>query len=180
MTEVASIIELKQHEDKKHDALSATAAIVSMDPHARKDLICYIEALNEAQEAGDREEQDYVAKAILEVFQPSTIDSGVDLGAWESEIAASSEGREAKRRLDAETTRFFEAYRTGKQASGLTTIREIAKAADLSPTTVQAIEKQRVKPQYKTIKALAKAFGVRPELLTGQSSRKKSRAKQHG
>jgi DNA-binding XRE family transcriptional regulator len=167
MTQIASIIERKQHEDKRHNALSAAAAIVAMDPKARRDLICYIEALNAAQAAGDRDEQDYVANAILEVVQPSTAHDGRDLASWEADVMTSDEGRKAKKRLDKETSRFFTAYQKAKAASGLTTIRAIAKAALLSPTTIQAIEKQQVKPQYKTIKALAKAFNIAPEALCG-------------
>jgi len=35
------------------------------------------------------------------------------------------------------------------------------------PATVQAFEKQRVKPRFKTVQALAKAFGVGLETLAG-------------
>jgi DNA-binding XRE family transcriptional regulator len=69
--------------------------------------------------------------------------------------------------LALETQRFFEAYQRCKIKSKLTTIRQIAKAAKLSATTVQAIEKQRVKPQFKTIKALAAAFKVQVKELAG-------------
>ena len=34
--------------------------------------------------------------------------------------------------------------------------------------TVQAIEKQKVKPQFKTIQALSKAFGVQPDDMSGK------------
>jgi DNA-binding XRE family transcriptional regulator len=54
-----------------------------------------------------------------------------------------------------------------KARCNLTTIRAVAEVAGLSPTTVQAIEKQRVKPQFKTVQALAKAFGVGVEALAG-------------
>jgi transcriptional regulator with XRE-family HTH domain len=47
-----------------------------------------------------------------------------------------------------------------KSRSGLNTIRQVADAAGLSPTTVHAIERQGVKPQFRTLQALAKAFKV--------------------
>jgi DNA-binding XRE family transcriptional regulator len=77
-------------------------------------------------------------------------------------------GREAAKELRDETNRFFKLYQQHKARCNLTTIRAVAQAAGLSPTTVQAIEKQRVKPQFKTIQALAKAFGVTPEELSGK------------
>jgi transcriptional regulator with XRE-family HTH domain len=88
-----------------------------------------------------------------------------DLDSWEAYLASTAAGKKAARRLARETSRFFAAYQKCKDASGLNTIRAVARAAGLNPTIVQAIEKQRVKPQYKIIKALAKAFGVSPEAL---------------
>ena len=43
----------------------------------------------------------------------------------------------------AETERFFKAYQHHKARCNLITIRAVAEAAGLSPTTVQAIEKRR-------------------------------------
>jgi len=168
MSITTKIAEWKQHEDKRHDALSAAAAIVQMDPHAREDLISYLKAFNEAQEAGDEQEQEYLAKAILEVFEINGSEDGPDIDSWEDEITSSVKGREAAEELRDETDRFFKAYQQCKTRSGLTTIRAVAEAAGLSPTTVQAIEKQRVKPQFRTIQALAKAFGVETAMLTGR------------
>lgn len=160
MSATAKIAELKQHEDKRHGALSAVLAIVQMDPHAREDLITYIKALNESQVAGDEQEQDYVLRAILEVFEIEGVEDSPDLAAWEEASKSSAAGRKAAKELDEETDRFFDVYQRMKSRSGLTTIRQVAEAAGLSPTTVQAIEKQRVKPQFRTLQALAKAFKV--------------------
>jgi DNA-binding XRE family transcriptional regulator len=160
MNATAKIKELKQHEDKRHGALSAVVAIVQMDPHAREDLITYIKALNESQMTGDDQEQEYVLKAILEVFEVDGVEDGPDLEAWEEESKLSATGRRAAKELAVETDRFFDIYQRMKSRSGLTTIRQVADAAGLSPTTVQAIEKQRVKPQFRTLQALAKAFKI--------------------
>ncbi len=168
MNITAKIAERKQHEDKRHDAFSAAAAIVQMDPNAREDLISYLKAFNEAQQAGDEQEQEYLAKAILEVFEIDGSEDGPDLDAWEDHIKSSAAGRDAAKELQDESKRFFEAYQECKARSGLMTIRQVAKAASLSPTTVQAIEKQRVKPQYRTIQTLEKAFGVEPGTLNGR------------
>src|SRR4051794_3514802 len=96
--ETISIAALKEQEDKRHDALSATVALVEMDPHARKDLISYLKALNESQAAGDKEEQEYLAKAILEVFELSVPAEQIDLDAWEKEIKLTPEGTQASAR----------------------------------------------------------------------------------
>jgi DNA-binding XRE family transcriptional regulator len=168
MNAIAKIVEQKNHEDKRHDALSAVAAIVRMDPNAREDLATYLKAFNKSQQAGDEEEQEYLVNAIQEIFEINSDEDGSDLGAWEAQIASSVKGREAAKELRDETNRFFKLYQQHKARCNLTTIRAVAQAAGLSPTTVQAIEKQRVKPQFKTIQALAKAFGVTPEELSGK------------
>jgi len=160
MTATMKLTELKQQEDQRHAALSAAVAIVQMDPHARQDLITYIKALNAAQVAGDEQEQEYLLKAILEVFAVDGNDDGLDLDDWEKESASSAAGRKAARELAAEAERFFGVYQRLKVRRGLSTIRQVADAAGLSPTTVLGIEKQRVKPQFRTLQALAKAFRV--------------------
>ncbi len=89
-----------------------------------------------------------------------------DLEDWQRELTAAPGGKAAAAELAAETEQFFRTYQRLKAQTGLTTIRAVAEAAGISPTTIQAIEKQRVKPQFKTIQALAKAFGVDPSVLT--------------
>jgi transcriptional regulator with XRE-family HTH domain len=96
----------------------------------------------------------------VQFFKANSNDNAPDLDAWEEESKSSAAGRRAAKELAQEAERFFAAYRRLKSRSGLTTIRQVADAAGLSPTTVQAIEKQRVKPQFRTLQALAKAFKV--------------------
>ena len=160
MSVTTKLTELKQHEDKRHAALSAAIAIMQMDLHSREDLITYLNALNESQAAGDEQEQEYSLKAILEFFAVEGNDEGLDLKGWEHESKSSTAGRQATKELSEETGRFFDVYQRLKSRSGLNTIRQVADAAGLSPTTVQAIEKQRVKPQFRTLQALARAFKV--------------------
>ena len=170
MSIIAKISEWKRDEDKRHDGLSAIAAIASLGRDAREDLITYLTALNEAKAAGDEQEQEYLLKAILEVFEVNGDEDVADIDQWAEETGSSPTGREAAKELEAETERFFRTYQRFKARSKLTTVRKVAEAAGISPTTVQAIEKQRVKPQFKTVQALAKAFGVDPtELNEGKS-----------
>lgn len=165
MSIITRISELKRDEDRRHDALSAVAAITHLDPDARADLISYLKALDKAIAEGNQEEQEYLLKAILEVFEIDGGEETGDLDDWEKELRSSAAGRKAGKELDAETERFFKAYQRCKARSRLTTIRKVADAAGISPTTVQAIEKKRVKPQFRTIQALAKAFKVDPAEL---------------
>jgi len=166
MSIIARLSQMKQREDKRHDALNVAAAIVQMDPDVREDLISYLRAFNEATAAKDEQEQEYLMKAILEIFDTDGGEDSPALEDWEAEVCSSAKGQEAAKQLLGETDRFFAAYQHLKAESGLTTIRKLAQAAGISPTTVQAIEKQKVKPQFKTIQSLAKAFGVSPEKLS--------------
>lgn len=161
MTTVQNILQEKQAADRRHDVLSAVAAIIALDPHSREDLVCHIQTLNAAQAAGDTEEQAYVHEAIKEVFSLGTDPADMpDLEQWRAEAASGPAGRAASDELDRETDVFFQKYAELKERAGLHTIRAVAAAAGISATTVLAIEKQRTKPQCKTIHALAKAFGV--------------------
>lgn len=160
MIATTQIAKLKQQEDKRHGAWSAALAIMEMDPHAREDLITYIKALNDLQKTGDEEEQEYVVNAILEIFKIDGVEDGPDLTAWEKKSTSSPTAKRAAKELSDEAGRFFTVYQQMKARTGLNTIRQVADAAGLSPTTVHAIEKQQVKPQFRTLQALAKAFRV--------------------
>lgn len=162
MSITTNISKWKRHEDKRFGAFAASLAIAEMDPNAREDLISYLRAFNAAQAAGDKQEQEYLIKAVLEVFQVDGGDGGSDIDDWDAEVRSTPRGRRAAKELNRETERFFNVYRRLKAQRGLTTIRKVAQAAGISPTTVQAIEKQKVKPQFKTIQALARAFRVDP------------------
>ncbi len=154
----------KKHAANAH-ALSAGAAVWALDPHSRNDLICHLHALDAAQNSGDVGEQEYARQAISEIFAlKAAVGKAPDLEDWERDVSSpAAEAAAAARDRDAE--KFFLNYDRLKRAGKLHTIRAVAKAAGLSPTTVQAIEKQRVKPQLKTRQALAKAFHVKVDEL---------------
>lgn len=158
----------KHRQDKRHDVLRAVAAFVQMEPRAREDLIAHLTALNAAQQAGDKQEQGYVVKAIREMFEVEADQAPIDLVGWERQITKSAKGHAAAAALRIENERFFRAYQQQKARRNLNTIRAVAQAAGISPTTVHAIEKQKIKPQFKTVLALAKAFKVSPETLHGE------------
>ena len=162
----AKLSRWKRAADKRQGAVAAAAAIVNMDPGVREDLISYLKALNDACAAGSEDEQEYVLNAILELLGVESEEPAGDLEDWQRDLAEAPGGQEAAAELAAGTEQFFRTYQRLKAQTGLTTIRAVAEAAGISPTTVQAIEKQRVKPQFKTIRALAKAFGVDPSVLT--------------
>jgi DNA-binding XRE family transcriptional regulator len=156
-------------------ALDAAIAIAQMDPHSREDLICYLKALGEAQAAGDMEECEYLIEAIAEVFLVLENDGAPDLDAWIDQAGQHAEGRRAQRALEKESKQFFARYQQLKSHAGLKTIRQVAQACGLSPTTVQAIELQRVKPQAGTLQKLAKGLGVTLEELLGNASKPQRR-----
>lgn len=62
--------------------------------------------------------------------------------------------------VDAARCRFHRQYMLLKARAGLSTIHEVARKAGISPTTVHGIEKHAVRPQFRTVRKLAAAFGV--------------------
>ncbi len=162
--------EIKEKQERLAErsvALDAAITIAEMDPHSREDLICYLQALSESKAVGDDAERNYLIEAIAEVFVASEDHDTPDLDGWAAEAHESVEGRGAAKRLDDETSAFLKRYRELKNAAGFKTIRDVAEAAGLSPTTVQAVESLQVKPQERTIQALARAFGVNVTDLSG-------------
>lgn len=62
--------------------------------------------------------------------------------------------------VDAARQRFHRQYMLLKARAGLSTIHEVAQKAGISPTTVHGIEKHGVRPQFRTVRKLAAAFGA--------------------
>ena len=168
MSITTKIAAMKQHEDRRHDAISAVAAILQLDQSDRDDLISYLKALNEAQQAGDEQEQEYLARAILEFFEADTDQDVVDLDEWVTQVSSSPQGQNAARELEQETQRFFDAYQQCKVHSDLMTIEAVAQAAGLTSATIKAIEEEKVKPQLMIFQSLAKAFQVDPGVFNGK------------
>lgn len=159
MSVIEEIKKQSRQVEHRRESLCATLAIFSMDPNARADLAEYMSSLSDAEAAEDEEAQRYISVAMEELFAHECDHRDGGLSAWKADAATTSAGRDADERLADETARFFDAYERAKGESGLHTVREIAIAAGLSPTTVQAVQSQRVKPQTKTIEKLARAFG---------------------
>jgi DNA-binding XRE family transcriptional regulator len=138
--------------------LNAALAIAQMDPHSLDDLVCYLRDLEQAHRTGDEEAQEYLVEAIAEVFTRIDVSAVGDIGSWEASLAASPDGQAAVHQVEADAKRFLERYRDLKSRSGLKTQRDVAAAAGLSLTTVNAIEQGAVRPHFKTLEKLAAAF----------------------
>lgn len=150
--------------------LQAIELLFELDPHAREELASHLEALNEAQSLGDEEAVAEVLESIKVLFDSCRggyrPDDALTLEAWEEELAENDEeSRNARVQANQASKAFLERYLTAKTAAELTTQAEVADRCDLSVNTVNAIETERVKPQYRTIVKLAKGLGVRPEWL---------------
>lgn len=111
----------------------------------------YQQALRDNDEAAKAAMIEY-ASEVLGGVSPATIS--------EDELRAEPVWDAAFNRADAERASFFDAYVAAKHKAGLSTQREVADAAGISPTTVQQIEARQVRPQFRTIEKLATAFGV--------------------
>jgi transcriptional regulator with XRE-family HTH domain len=158
-------------------ATSAAIAIVQMDPHIRNDLALFLQSLNETQsdltrarEAGDQDQADEleedmgdIVSAIVELFEHNEIDqfrNAPTLDSFEADLRVTHAGELEHANERAALNRLVRRYHEAKARSGLETIAQVAEAAGLSPTTVQAVESGRVRPHYRTVKKLAEAFGV--------------------
>lgn len=71
-----------------------------------------------------------------------------------------SDDPEVDRQIEEDRRRFHRRYFELKARAGLSTIHEVARKAGISPTTVQAIESHAVRPQFRTVRKIAEAFGV--------------------
>lgn len=153
--------------ESEYRALNAAIAIAQMDPHSWSDLKKYREQLEQAKAGDDAEAVEYLVSAIAEVFERTDPAQSVSVEQWEASLAASPGGQEARAAAHAVGESFFKRYTDLKARAGFKTQRDVAEAAGLSVTTVQAIEARKTRPQAKTIQALARAFGVDASELAG-------------
>lgn len=130
-------------------------------------LSVYLDSLAAARSEADEESTAFFMEAISDIFDPPPVGDDIDLTEIIQRAAATPEGRAIIDGFEADDRRFFERYLDLKSKSGLNTYRKIAKAAGISVSTVQAIEDQRIKPQFRTIEKLAKAFNVPVSALLG-------------
>lgn len=105
-----------------------------------------------------------------EVLGPSS-ESDPSVAAEEvlARIEAVPGARAAIRRVEKAEQSFFDRYFAAKARSPHKTQRAVAKAAGVSPVTIQAIESRRIKPQFKTVEKIARAFGVPVAELLGEA-----------
>ncbi len=165
---------MKQRTDSAARELGANYAawtIAMMDPHAIKDLEWFIQALREAKDNNDTEAIRSHMESIREVlYPPSTelLEGALDLDAFEAKASSTSAGVAARKEVADALQGFFERYLKHKEVAGFSTQNEVAEAAGISLSTVQSIESGRVRPQYKTVQALASAFDVSVDELAGK------------
>jgi DNA-binding XRE family transcriptional regulator len=139
--------------------------IAAMDPHTREDLATYLADLNNPEL--DQEDRRYIIEAIQELFTFGHCSPDGDLDEWMA-FAEGDEGRHAHTTVKNDALRFFARYQEAKQRKGLSTQKEVAEICGLSPTTVNAFETQRVKPQMRTVQKLADGLGVPLRWLLGE------------
>jgi len=140
---------------RQHIAEAAAILIAEMDPHSRGDLATYVNALTSAMQRDDPDEIAYIHEAIVELFSADPAMPGVDLDELELQ-----QDHAALERHRFDNDRFFMRYHALKQRAGCLTQRDVAERCKLSVNTVNAIETQRVRPQWRTVKKIADGFGV--------------------
>jgi len=134
------------------------------------ELLARLQELREKQSPNWQEEAQEIVDTWLEVIQAmqelhrerldSDHESLQTLDDDEHEMLKTHEGREAAEKLDRETAAFLRAYRKNKARLGLETQEEVAELTGINRRHISAIERGVHKPQFRTIKRLADAFGV--------------------
>ena len=86
---------------------------------------------------------------------------------WMAEEMATPEGREAFERIQREERAFKAAYLFHKSRLGLKSQKAVAELTGIDRRYISVIERGDHKPQFKTLKTLADAFGVDVSELIG-------------
>ena len=119
--------------------------------------------------AGDQQGASAALSLVRQLVHPlcredSNRSGSTPLVAWagdlSSDIPANTERRKVEQAAAMDRARFFDRYLYLKSRSGLETIEQVADAAGVSKSTIVAIEKRRVRPQFRTLCKIANAFGV--------------------
>lgn len=152
---------------QKANAHWTAIQIAAMDPHTRQDLTTYLLDLNNPNI--DQNDRNYIIDAIQELFVFGHCSPDGDLDKWAA-FAQGDDGATAHASIKNESIRFFGRYQEAKQRKGLSTQKEVADACGLSPTTVNAFETQRVKPQTRTLQKLAEGLDVPLPWLLGEDN----------
>ncbi len=121
--------------------------------------------------AHDDETAEFTLDSIAGILFPPPAEERASLERMpEAALTPAHAPASAPERHESRQPTFIENYLRCKAASGLETYRQIAAKAGVSVTTVQAIEQLRVKPHFRTIRRLARAFGVEVEDLLGPAT----------
>lgn len=140
---------------------------LALEPSDAHSLSVFVASLAKALSEKNERSAKYFADAIIHVLAPLPAGEDVDLTELAEDAADSDQGRREVGELAETERKFFDRYQSLKCESGLNTYRKVAAAAGISVSTVQAIEDQRIKPQFRTIEKLARAFGVPVTELLG-------------
>lgn len=92
-------------------------------------------------------------------------EQGKDLDSIEDEFVATEVGKTAADELQSDVERFMKNYNTLKAKLGLMTQQEVAKLTGIDRRYISIIESGKHRPQFKTLKRLADAFGVELDQL---------------
>ncbi|MFN0010291.1 MAG: helix-turn-helix domain-containing protein [Phycisphaerales bacterium] len=139
---------------------AAAIAIADLDPHALNDLRVYVDDLRKAREQNSAEAMRYVLDAIAELFGRADMTKAMATDEVLAKVVGSAAGATAVQLQNAHRLAFRAKYFELKSLSGLATIKAVADATGLSPTTVQAIEDEAntAVPQFRTLQRLAAGF----------------------
>lgn len=128
-----------------------------------------------AQSNPPREEIDQVvdtASEVIEAIQAITSNSYLtdqqlkDVDELEEDFVATDEGKTAQAELQSDIDRFLKNYNAFKIKLGLETQKDVANLTGIDRRYISIIENGKHKPQFKTLKRLAAAFGVEVDQLT--------------
>ncbi len=162
--------EIREASDRvkaRQSAQTAAMRMLSLDDARWEAMSSFRVGYLIAREQGDEESMFEMVSYAVEVLQRAegladaqTVDAeSID---WDPGVIEAVERSRAA---------FFDSYVRMKEASGLRTQKQVSDAAGLSPATVQAIESRKVKPQYRTVEKLARAFGCSVTDLLGETER---------
>jgi DNA-binding XRE family transcriptional regulator len=122
----------------------------------------------------DHEEPQEIVDTLMQVMEAMDAltheqfaEGAVDLEEEEHAILKTPAGQEADRQLQVEAQAFREAYFHHKARLGLKTQEDVERLTGINRRYISAIEAGKHKPQFRTIKKLADAFGIDVTKLMG-------------
>lgn len=131
-------------------------------------LLARLQQLRQAKPSPESlEEAEEIVETWMEVIEAMEAlaherfdDGAAPLEDEERDILSTPEGQAAARELEAENDSFLRVYFHHKSRLGLKTQEEVEKVTGINRRHISAIERGRHRPQFRTIKKLADAFGI--------------------